>query len=142
VFFMRRLAVASVSVLFFTVSTVLFLPVGGSEAQPAVRAPTGMPPSLMLLPLELLSLPAQPAGDDGHRMRHRESAPDLCFREGPGSSCVRVCSQYVASLQRCDRFPSAHDGCLRFVKASRPRCLRGPDLTRSSRRSPSILRMD
>lgn len=47
-----------------------------------------------------------------------------CFREGPGGPCVPVCTRFVAS-PRCDRFPSAEDGCLRFVGHERGKCLRG-----------------
>ncbi len=122
---MRRLAVAAVTVLALAAGAVLILPAGGSEAQPTgIEQAAGRPTPL--LSLELLSTlgpvaqvkPERPRG----RLGSEQTIPEPCFREGPGGPCVLVCTQFVAS-RRCDRFPSAADGCLRFVRASRPGCL-------------------
>jgi len=134
---MRRLSIAAVTVLALTASTTVLLPVGGSQAQPTGVVQAGERP-IPLLSLELLGTlqgleqERLPNRLDGALRDHAvpdHPVPGGCFREGPGSPCVRVCTQFVASRE-CDRFPSAADGCLRFVASDRSRCLEAPPLAR------------
>jgi len=132
---MRRLSVAAVTVLALAASTTVLLPVGGSQAQPTGVVQAGERP-IPLLSLELLGTlqgfgPGRPPTPLGEAMPHHaqpdDPLPGECFREGPNSPCVPVCTQFVASRE-CDRFPSAADGCLRFVASDRSRCLDAPPL--------------
>lgn len=82
-------------------------PLGGNAPGPGRSGPPGGNPPGLGRP------PAPPRDRRGP-----------CFREGPGGPCVPVCTRFVAS-PRCDRFPSAEDGCLRFVGRERGKCLRG-----------------
>lgn len=129
---MRRLAVAAVTVLAIAAGAVLLLPAGGSEAQPTGIELSSEQPQPLLAPqllgmLQLLGPGRTPGrlGSERHPNRVMESIPSPCLRDGPYGPCVRVCTQFVASRE-CDRFPSATDGCLRFVRPHRSRCLDAP----------------
>ena len=134
---MRRLAVSAITVLALAGSAVLLAPAGGSEARPTgIELADERPPSLM--PLELLGMLRLMPGNEGPRSSprerplrrgFRESVPQPCFRDGSGRPCVQVCTRFVAS-RGCDRFSSPNEGCLRFVRPDRSRCLDGPAMGR------------
>jgi len=114
---MRRLAVVA-----FTLLTVGALPADGN-LEPALAPGGEQPPALKsLAELGILQvLEAQrPIRPKPPRGPHGPVTTGPCLRERSDEPCVRVCLQFVAR-GRCDRFPSATDGCLRFVTGG-PRC--------------------
>ncbi len=142
---MRRFACAILAGLPLVAGAVLLGPAVGSQAQPPAVDLEADPPPLvapqLLSVLDVARTPPMPPG--GHPLGRASPrggnapGPGLpltpppprdrrgpCFREGLGGPCVPVCTRFVASL-RCDRFPSAEDGCLRFVGRERGKCLRG-----------------
>ena len=126
---MSRLAVAAVTLLGLGASSVVSLPAGGSPARsPVIQAGGEQPPALESLEaLSVLALldayrPSRRTRAPGRTPPHGrpEPQPHMCFPDGPGGACVRVCTQFI-SARECDRFPSPADGCLRFA-AEVPPC--------------------